>query len=75
MTPAASNDDAELDDGTRIGRYVVLRDIDGQRHAIAVSAVVALGETDGDTLLHLPGARTLCVPHSLVTVLAWLEGR
>ena len=69
-------DEEDLTDGSRIGRYVILRDVDGRRHAIAAGAILALGETDdGDTLLHLPGARTLQVSYSLQVVLAWLEVR
>ena len=61
-----------MEDGTRLGRYVLLRDAEGRRHALAVTSVVALSETDdGDTLLHLSGGRMLRTATPLTAALAW----
>lgn len=64
---------AELADGERVGRFVVLRDIDGTRHAVTATAVSAMCETDGGSLLLLPGGRLLRVEQPLTTVLAWFD--
>lgn len=65
----------QLADGTRIGRYVVLRDVDGRVHAVATGSVGAVSETDdGETLLTLPGGRMLRVGERIETVLGWLTG-
>jgi hypothetical protein len=66
----------ELADGARVGRFLVIRDVDGRRHALAASAVVAASEAeDGDVLLLLPGGRALRLGVSLPQLLAWLDGR
>ena len=77
MSISANQDaEGELEDGARVGRFVVLRDVDGRRHATAVTGILALSDADdGDTLLHLPAGRILRVPYPLTAVLAWLEGR
>ena len=63
-----------LADGTRIGRFIIIRDADGVCHAICASAVAALCEgADGATVLLLSGGRMLRVEQSLPTVLGWLE--
>ncbi|MCI0755658.1 hypothetical protein [Teichococcus vastitatis] len=60
--------------GTRAGRYLLLRDADGQRHAVALSAALALCELDsGGTVLLLPGGRLLRLDEPLEQVLAWLS--
>lgn len=64
-----------LHEGERVGRFVVLRDVDGRVHAVAAGSVGAVCETDDGTLLMLPGARMVHVPQSMATVLAWLDGR
>jgi hypothetical protein len=65
-----------LVDGTRIGRFVVLRDVDGRVHAVAVGSVSAVSEMDdGETVLILPGGRMVRVDRRLVTVVGWLDGR
>lgn len=64
-----------LVEGNRIGRFVVVRDIDGRRHAVAAGSVAAVCETDEGALLMLPGGRMVHLPHSLESVLAWLDGR
>jgi hypothetical protein len=66
----------ELVDGARVGRFLVIRDVDGRRHALAASAVVAASEAeDGDVLLLLPGGRALRLGVSLHQLLVWLDGR
>ena len=55
------------------GRYVVLRDRDGRRTAVARGAVSAISEgEDGGALLYLPGGRVVCVEDDLDAVLGWL---
>lgn len=61
--------------GTRIGRFVILRDLEGRSVAVAVGAVSAVSETDDGALLMLPGGRMVQVPQALEKVLAWLDGR
>lgn len=62
-----------MTNGTRAGRYVLLRDACGQRHAVALSAALALCEAeDGGTVLLLPGGRLLRLEAGLDEVLAWL---
>ena len=63
---------ADLEEGTRVGRFLVVRDIDGQRHAVAVGAVSALGETEHGVLLLLSGGRLIHVPQPLEQMLHWL---
>jgi len=54
-------------------RYVVVRDRDGRRTAVARHAVSAVCETEeGGALLLLPGGRIVHVEDSLDTVLTWL---
>lgn len=65
----------ELSEGERVGRFVVLRDIEGRVHAVAAGSVGAVCETDDGTMLMLPGARLLHVPRPMAVVLAWLDGR
>ena len=65
----------ELSEGERVGRFVVLRDIEGRVHAVAAGSVGAVCETDDGTLLMLPGARLIHVPRPMGVVLAWLDGR
>ncbi len=65
----------ELCEGERVGRFVVLRDIEGRVHAVAAGSVGAVCETDDGTMLMLPGARLLHVPQPMAVVLGWLDGR
>ena len=64
-----------LADGTRVGRFVVLQDLNGTRYAVATGSVSALCETEDGALLMLPGGRMVHVPQSLEMVLGWLDGR
>ncbi len=65
----------ELQEGERIGRFVVLRDRDGQLHAVSATGVGAVCETDDGTILMLLGGRLIHVHRSMAVVLAWLDGR
>lgn len=64
-----------FEDGTRVGRYLLLRDVDGTMHAVSATAVPAMCEIDDGTLLMLPGGKMLRVARPLMTVLSWLDGR
>lgn len=64
-----------LEEGDRVGRYLVIRDVDGRRHAIGAGAVAAVSEAEDGSLLVLPGGRLLQVPWAMERVLAWLDGR
>lgn len=65
---------ATLEDGTRIGRFVMLRDLDGKAYALATGSVAALCETEDGSLLMLPGGRMLHVAQPMEVVLGWLDG-
>ena len=72
-----------LSEGTRVGRFVVVRDLEGQTLAVAAGSVavviviVGMGASLGreGALLMLPGGRLVHVPRTLETVLGWLDGR
>ena len=64
-----------LAEGCRIGRFVVLHDMDGRVHAVAAGSVAAVCETDDGSLLMLFGGKMVHVPRAIVTVMAWLDGR
>ena len=82
---AANSDTSSTDDepgsapaiseGARIGRFVILRDLDGQTHAVSVGSIAAIHDTDEGALLMLPGGKLLHVGRPMVQVLAWLDGR
>ena len=61
-----------LVEGIHIGRFIVLRDVEGNLHAVAAAAIAALCETDDWTLLMLPGGRLVQVQQDLGIVLSWL---
>ena len=63
----------EVEEGERIGRFVVLRDADGSLHAVTATAVSAVCEVDGSSLVLLPGGRMLRVEQPLLVVLSWFE--
>lgn len=65
---------ATLEDGTRVGRFVVVRDLDGKTYALAAGSVAALCETEDGALLMLPGGRMLHVAQSMEVILKWLNG-
>lgn len=60
-------------DGQRIGRYIILRDVNGQTHAVSINAVTALANLDDGTLILLPGGRLLHVPIAMSDILVWLN--
>lgn len=62
----------DMDEGDRVGRFVILRDAEGRLHAVAATAVAAVCEEDGATILLLPGGRLIRVERGLETVLGWL---
>ena len=64
-----------LEEGTRVGRFVILRDMDGCTHAVAIGSIAAICGTDDGALLMLPGGRMVHVPRSMQVVLEWLDGR
>lgn len=64
-----------LHEGKRIGRFLLLRDLDGHLHAIAAGSITAITETDAGSVLLLPGGRLVQVGQSLENVLGWLDGR
>lgn len=66
---------ASLEEGERVGRFVILRDTDGTTHAVAAVSVAAVCQTEDGALLMLPGGKLLHVPQPLRLVLAWLDGR
>jgi hypothetical protein len=63
-----------IDEGTRVGRFIVLRDVNGRRHGIAAGSVAAVCDNDEGVLLLLPGGRIVQVAQSLDVILAWLTG-
>lgn len=65
-------EDRRLHEGERVGRFVVLRDADGRLHAVAATAVAAVCEEEGASVLLLPGGRMIRVERELETVLGWL---
>ncbi len=67
--------DERLQEGQRIGRFLLLRDQDGALNAVAAGAVSMMREVDDGTLLLMSGGRVLSVPRALRTVLGWLDGR
>ena len=76
MNPhAAAPEPDPLKEGTRIGRYVLLRDNSGTLHAVSAGSVSALCETDDGTVLLLPGGRVIMVRQSLRIILTWFELR
>ena len=75
MTPADEAARTEVEEGDRVGRFVVLRDLDGTLHAVSSGSAAALCQTDDGALLMLPGGRMVQVAQPMAVVLAWLDGR
>ena len=65
----------DLEEGMRVGRFLVVRDVEGALFGIAASAASVLRSTDDGTLMLLPGGRILHVCRGMATVMAWLDGR
>lgn len=63
-----------MESGLRIGRFVIVRDADGLRHAIALSAAIAVCElVEGGCVLLIPGGRLVRLDAGLEEVLEWLN--
>ena len=59
---------------TAYGRFVIVRDRDGVRHAVARGAISLLREAeDGGTLLLLTGGRIVAMTDSLETIIVQIE--
>ena len=67
--------DNDLVEGDRIGRFLILRDVDGITHAVATGAVAAMCQTDDGVLIMLPGGRLIHVPHPLEMLWSGWAGR
>lgn len=67
------SDDVEA--AERIGRYVLIRDVEGRRIALAPHAVAAACEDDSGTLLMLPAGRLVIIPRPIEEVLGLLSPR
>lgn len=60
--------------GTICGPFLLLKDVDGHRHAMRPTAVLAVSEMDGgEAVLTLHGGRSIHATESLDDVLGWLE--
>ena len=70
-----SSAEERLAEGSRIGRFVVLHDMDGRVHTVAAGSVAAVCETEEGSLLMLPGGKMVQMPRPTKSVLAWLDGR
>jgi hypothetical protein len=64
-----------LQEGQRVGRYVILRDIEGTMLAVAPGSIGAVCETEDGAMLMLPGGRMTHIPRPFAVVLGWLDGR
>lgn len=61
----------------RIGGFVVFTDEDGLRHAVRLTAVLALSDGDqaqDSTVMQLTGNRTVVVQMPLDEALTWFHG-
>jgi hypothetical protein len=65
---------ADIQEGDRVGRFVLIRDADGRWHALSMQAVYAISDLDDGCALALPGGKLLRLMHPMGTVLAWLTG-
>ncbi len=66
----------ELVSGEKVSGFVVLRDDGGLRHAVRPGCILAISdadETQGETIVQLPGGRTLLIQRSLDEVLSWFS--
>ncbi|MBV9748212.1 MAG: hypothetical protein JO157_05315 [Acetobacteraceae bacterium] len=59
----------------RLGRFVLVRDVEGTLYAVAPSAVlVAVATEDGGTVAVLAGGRAVRFAEDLHTVASWFSG-
>lgn len=63
-----------VEEGDRIGRFVVFRDRDGHLLAIAAGAVSAICETDDGGVLVQFSGKLSYLDQPIATVLTWLDG-
>jgi hypothetical protein len=61
-----------LEEGDRVGRFVILRDVDGRLHAILATSVSLVCEADSGCMVLLPGGRAIMVERDVGQVLTWL---
>ncbi|MBP0447725.1 hypothetical protein J8J14_23520 [Roseomonas sp. SSH11] len=59
---------------TRVGRYVILIDVDGRTHAIAPTSVGAICEEDGQSILLLPGGKVVIIEADVIRTARILSG-
>lgn len=69
------SEDDDLCEGQRVGRFVLLRDVEGRMHAVTAGGVGAICEVDDGAVLMLPAGRLLHSARSMRTVLHWLNGQ
>lgn len=67
--------ECSLEEGERIGRFIILRDVDGRTHAVAAGSVAAVCQTDEGALVMLPGGKLVHVSRPIGVVLRWFDGR
>ena len=63
--------------GERIGGFILFTDGDGLRHAVRLTAVLALSDGDqaqDSTVMQLTGNRTLVIQMPLDEALGWFPG-
>jgi hypothetical protein len=63
-----------MQQGTRVGGYVIIVDSEGLRHAIRATSVTAMSDADpaqDETILQIGSSRTVCIPAALDRVLEW----
>jgi hypothetical protein len=61
--------------GERVGRYVLVRDVEGRLHALALGAVSAIcDDGEGGALLLLPGGRLIRIAEPVLAAVGWLSG-
>jgi hypothetical protein len=54
---------------------VVIRDVDGRRHAFFAGSVAAICETDDGVLILPPGGRMVQLAQSMPVMPEWMDGR
>ncbi|QCG98127.1 hypothetical protein E6C67_31035 [Azospirillum sp. TSA2s] len=66
----------EYESGERVGRYLVLIDVDGRLHALSSNAIQGVSQDDadpGECILALNGGRFLRLPVPFGQALDWLR--
>jgi hypothetical protein len=64
----------DVQEGERVGRFVLVRETEGHWHALSMQAVYAISELDDGCVLALYGGKLLRLSQPMDTVLAWLAG-